>query len=213
MCRTKANAKLVKWLKKNKKRVVSIGPCWKLTSICCSASFGEPDASLLSQRKALHSLSHPSLCLKIPLVWLALMLAAHWQTDWLAWEKEEGKRGRGWMGKKIPILRLAGRAHWRSAVLPGFYGGRYRVPFSTSSLLPLSEFQGAPDSDLWTPWRSILPPFKCRRRTPHLSKQLTNVRPSLLNATAVEQERPQCILSASHVTLEENRVETIQLKF
>ena len=24
----------------------------------------------------------------------------------------------------------------------------------------LSEFQGPPDSDLWTPWRSILPPFK-----------------------------------------------------
>lgn len=51
------------------------------------------------------------------------MLAAHWQTDWVVWEKEEGKRGRGWMEKKIPILRLAGRAHWRSAILPGFFGG------------------------------------------------------------------------------------------
>lgn len=26
-------------------------------------------------------------------------------------------------GKKIPILRLAGRAHWRSAILPGFLAG------------------------------------------------------------------------------------------
>lgn len=88
--------------KKNKMRVVSTSSCWKLTSIWCSASFGELDASLLGQRKALLMLSHPALSLKIPMVWLVLMLAAHWQTDWLVWEKEEGKRGRVWMEKKSP---------------------------------------------------------------------------------------------------------------
>lgn len=111
----------------------------------------------------------PSLCLKIPLLWLVLMLAAHWQTDWLVWEKEEGKGDVCEWKKKSPSSDWqAGRTDGAQFFQAFFFrAGRYRVPFSTSSLLlPNSEFQGPPDSDLWTPWRSILPPFKWWRRTP-----------------------------------------------
>lgn len=124
--------------------VVSISPCWKLTPVWCSASFGELDASLLVHRKALHSLSHPSLCLKIPLVWLALMLAAHWQTDWLVWEKEEGKRGRGWMEKKSPSSDWqAGRTDG-AQFFQAFSGGAVSSPFQHLLSPPPLWVSGAP---------------------------------------------------------------------
>lgn len=85
------------------------------------------------------------LCLKIPLVWLALMLAAHWQTDWLVWEKEEGKGGRvdEWEKKAPSSDWQAGRTDG-AQFFQAFSGGGSESLFSTSSLLLLSEFQGAP---------------------------------------------------------------------
>lgn len=110
-----------------------------------------------------------------------------------------GKRGT-WMngeGEKIPILRLAGRAHCRSAVLPRYFGGRYRVPFSNSYLLFLSLLSGAPR---FGPLDSLVlysaffqKPKKTPRPLlrPQAPQAHINVRPSLLYAE--EQERPPCI--------------------
>lgn len=83
-------------------RDVSISPSWKLTPIWCGASFGEVDASLLGQRKALHSLSHPSLP-QNP-TGLTCPNARSTLTDRLACLREGGgKRGTcGWMGEKNP---------------------------------------------------------------------------------------------------------------
>lgn len=79
-----------------------------------------------------------------------------------------GKKGTWMNGKKNPHPPTGrqGALTERDSSRLFLRGGRYRVPFSTSSLLLLSEFQGPPDSDLWTPRRSILPPFNRRRRKP-----------------------------------------------
>lgn len=72
--------------------------------------------------------------------------------------------------------------------------GRYRVPFSTSSFLLLLESRPpSPNSDLWTPWHSILPPFKRRTRTPSTTTSSLNVHQRAPLKVTKEQERPQCI--------------------
>lgn len=91
------------WSDEENQRCDSVGfsPAWKRMSFKRSASFGEQKP--IGPRSALRALSHPSVRLEIPPVWLALMLTAHWQSDWLVWEEaeeEEGKGGRGWMAKK-----------------------------------------------------------------------------------------------------------------
>lgn len=51
----------------------------------------------------------------------------------------------------------------------------------------------SPNSDLWTPWHSILPPFKRRTRTPSTTTSSLNVHQRAPLKVTKEQERPQCI--------------------
>lgn len=61
-------------------------------------------------------------------------------------------------------------------------------PFRVSApLLP------SPNSDLWTPWHSILPPFKRRTRTPSTTTSSLNAHQRAPLKVTKEQERPQCI--------------------
>lgn len=125
-------------------------------------------------------------------------------TDRLACLREGGGKKGTWMnegGKKIPILRLAGRAHWRSAILPGFFGGGgieslSAPPLSSSSL----SFRGPPTRTSGLPgalfcllsnaWKNP-PPTHAHTHT--LFPTLSNVRTPQLNAVMEEQERPPCI--------------------
>lgn len=191
---------------------MSTSSCWILTSIWCGASFGELDASLQTFSSSVSLLQNPTA--------LTCPNARSTLTDRLACLRGGGgKRGRMWMEKNPhpPTGRQGALTERNSSSFSFFFrAGRYRVPFSTSSLLlPNSEFQGPPDSDLWTPRRSILPPFKRRRRTPPhthtrtrtLLQTLANVRPPRLKTIMEEQERPQRIYWASHVALEEDCTE------
>lgn len=195
--------------------VVSISPCWKLTPVWCSASFGELDASLLVHRKALHSLSHPSLCLKIPLVWLALMLAAHWQTDWLVWEKEEGKRGRGWMEKKSPSSDWqAGRTDG-AQFFQAFSGGAVSSPFQHLLSPPPLWVSGAPrlgPLDSLALYSASFQTQKKKNPPNPPTLKLWWRRPPLLSATTEEQERPHALRGPHMWHWKEDCTERIQLK-